>query len=329
TSGLNFNDNCVDITIFPTEEGQPVRYEVMPPVQNITVINECVTGEKHEPTIEKLPEGDVYKLGGTCAEKAELKSKPVGNPGQFFCDALRMHFASRGIVIEGETKRATAPLGGWIPPPPDKIVAVHETNVPDIIGRINTNSQNFFAEAFCKLTGQARAARAGRYVPGSWGDGDKAIRAFLRECEIDDRHLVVADGSGLSDENKVTSRLLTDLFAVMFARPDGKAFVDSLARGGVNGSLEKRFAGLEGHVFAKTGYISGVRALSGYVRTYDGEWLTFAIIYNNIPGSVKPYEALQDEAVRLLIQWPNLKAAPTTQPANATKVRVPLAASCQ
>jgi D-alanyl-D-alanine carboxypeptidase/D-alanyl-D-alanine-endopeptidase (penicillin-binding protein 4) len=317
TSGLNFNDNCVDITIFPTEEGRPVRYEVMPPVHNITVINECVTGTKHEPTIEKLPKGDIYKLGGTCAERAELKSKPVGNPGQFFCDALRTHLASRGITIAGETRRATSPLGGWIPPDPDRVVAVHETNVRDVIGRINTNSQNFFAEAFCKLTGQAYVAGAGRCVPGSWADGDKAIRAFLRKCGIDDRHLVVADGSGLSDLDKVTARLLTDLFAVMFFRPDGKAFVDSLARGGVNGSLEERFAGCEGHVFAKTGYIEGVRALSGYVRTYDGEWLTFSIIYNKIPGSVKPYEALQDEAVRLLIQWPNIEEAPR----EATEVR--------
>jgi D-alanyl-D-alanine carboxypeptidase/D-alanyl-D-alanine-endopeptidase (penicillin-binding protein 4) len=186
--------------------------------------------------------------------------------------------------------------------------------VRDIIGRINTNSQNFFAEAFCKLTGQEYLARQGQPVPGSWADGDRAIRAFLRRNGIDDRQMVVADGSGLSDDNKVTSRMLTDLFAVMFVRSDGEAFRDSLAKGGVDGTLKKRYVGLEGHLFAKTGYIEGVRALSGYVRTYDDEWLTFSIIYNNIPGSVKPYEALQDEAVRLLISWPDLEQEPTTQP---------------
>ena len=164
------------------------------------------------------------------------------------------------------------------------------------------------------LTGQAYAARQGRRVPGSWADGDQAIRAFLRKCEIDDRQLVVADGSGLSEDNKLTSRLLTDLFAVTLSQPAGRSFLDSLAKGGVNGSLQKRFAGLEGRVFAKTGYIGGVRALSGYVRTNQDQWLTFSIIYNNIPGSVKPYEALQDEAVRLLIHWPNLEEVPTTQP---------------
>jgi D-alanyl-D-alanine carboxypeptidase/D-alanyl-D-alanine-endopeptidase (penicillin-binding protein 4) len=317
TTGLNFNDNCVDFTVFPTEEGQPVRYEVMPPVRNITVINECVTGAEQDPNDAKLPEGDIYQLYGTCSKETELKSKPVGNPGAFFCDALRTHLASREIVIDGQTKRAASPLGGAIPPSAEQIVAVHGTSLRDIIGRINTNSQNFFAEALCKLTGQEYMARQGRAVPGSWADGAKAIRAFLCRNGIDDRQMVIADGSGLSEDNKLTSRMLTDLFAVMFARPDGEAFRDSLAKGGVNGTLEKRYAGLKGRVFAKTGYIEGVRALSGYVRTYDDEWLTFSIIYNHIPGSVKPYEALQDEAVRLLIAWPDLENAPASQPSGS------------
>ncbi|MBU0640467.1 MAG: D-alanyl-D-alanine carboxypeptidase/D-alanyl-D-alanine-endopeptidase [Planctomycetes bacterium] len=320
TAGLNFNDNCVDITIYPTVAGQPVRYEVVPPVQNITVVNECVTGAEHAPTIEKLPAGDIYKLGGTCAEQAALKSKPVGNPGAFFCDALRTHLAARGIVIEGQTRRATEPLDRLLSSTPHEIIVVHVTNMPDVLRRINTNSQNFFAEALCKLTGQAYRARQGHHVRGSWADGSAAIHAFLREAGIDDRQFVLADGSGLSDDNKVTTRMLTDLFAVMFARPYGEAYRDSLAKGGVNGTLEQRFAGLEGRVFAKTGYISGVRALSGYVRTYEDGWLTFSIIYNHIPGSVQPYESLQDEAVRLLVHWPYMECAALAQPAEPVAV---------
>lgn len=305
-SGLNFNDNCVDITVMPGEPGGPAAWEVQPPVRNITVINECWTADTHAPTIEKLPGGNVYRLGGTCARREELKSKPVEDPGAFTADALRTHLEGRGIRVAGTIRRAAAPPGGTLPPPPARVVAVHETTLRDILGRINTNSQNMFAEAACKLTGQAWALRQGRRVPGSWADGSAAVHAFLRRNGIDDRGLVVADGSGLSEDNKLTARLLTDLFVVMYRRPDSAAFIDSLAKGGVNGTLEKRFAGYEGRVFAKTGLIGGVRALSGYVRTQRNEWLAFAIIYNRIPGDVKPYEELQDEAVKLLIRWPDL-----------------------
>ncbi len=307
-TGLTFNDNCVDITIHPTAAGQFVTYEVMPPVRDIRVVNECRTGSEHAPTIEKLPGRNTYKIGGTCAERAEMKSKPVDDPGAFFCDALRTHLAARGVTVDGQIKRAVQPLGGALPPPSEAVIATAETGMRDILGRINTNSQNLFAEALCKLTGRAYAALQGRNVPGSWTDGGLAIRAFLRANGIDDRQMVVADGSGLSEDNKVTSRLLTDLLAVMRARPDdGAAYLNSLAKGGIDGTLEARFAGLNGHVFAKTGYIGGVRALSGYVKTMSGEWLAFSIIYNKIPGSVKPYEALQDEAVKLLIKWPDVE----------------------
>ncbi|MFH1747251.1 MAG: D-alanyl-D-alanine carboxypeptidase/D-alanyl-D-alanine-endopeptidase [Planctomycetota bacterium] len=306
TSGLNFNDNCIDITIFPTTPGAPVRYEVVPPIRNITVINECLTGSEHAPTIDKLPHGNIYQLGGTCTEKAALKSKPVEDPGAFFCDALRTHLAARGITIAGKITRVPSEHLRLISPDDKRIVAIHETSVRDVIGRINTNSQNFFAEALCKLTGRAWAASQSRTVPGSWADGDRAIRAFLDRNNIDDNGFALADGSGLSDDNRVTARLITDIFAVMFEHPESEAYLDSLAKGGVNGTLEKRFAGFQGRVFAKTGYISGVRALSGYVRTDDDEWLTFSIIYNHILGDVKPYEALQDEAVKLLTHWPDL-----------------------
>jgi D-alanyl-D-alanine carboxypeptidase/D-alanyl-D-alanine-endopeptidase (penicillin-binding protein 4) len=305
-SGLNFNDNCVDITVEPAEPGRPARYEVMPPVRDVTVINECVTDPNHAPTIDKLPGGNIYRLGGTCAKREALKSKPVENPGAFTADALRTHLAGLGISIAGATRPAPEPLGGTIPPPAERVVAVHETALRDVLGRINTNSQNMFADAACKLAGQAWAARQGRRVPGSWADGSAAVHAFLKRNGVDERALVVADGSGLSVDNRVTARLLTELFAVMHKRPDGTAFVDSLAKGGVNGTLEKRFAGCEGHVFAKTGMIGGVRALSGYVRTRRDQWLAFSIIYNRIPGSVQPYEALQDEAVKLLVEWPEI-----------------------
>ena len=306
TGGLNFNDNCIDITIHPTTPGQLVRVEMMPPGSGVTVRNQCVTGAEHAPTIEKLPGQDVVVLGGTCSETAELKSKPVEDPGRFFCNAFRAHLAEQGINVAGEIRRSAEPLWGTVAPDDPRVVAVARTKLRDVIGRINTNSQNFFAEALCKLTGQAYVRRFGWTQPGSWLAGELALRDFLRRNAIDERHYVLADGSGLSDHNRLTARLLTDLFRVMFVRPDRDAWIDSLAKGGVDGTLEVRYADLAGHVFAKTGYISGVRALSGYVRTRDDQWLTFSIIYNHIPGSVTPYEALQDEAVGLLVEWPNV-----------------------
>jgi D-alanyl-D-alanine carboxypeptidase/D-alanyl-D-alanine-endopeptidase (penicillin-binding protein 4) len=59
---------------------------------------------------------------------------------------------------------------------------------------------------------------------------------------------------------------------------------------------------MAGRVYAKTGYIGGVRSLSGYIHTHDDRWVVFSIIYNDINGSVKPFEELQDAACRAVYE---------------------------
>ncbi len=322
-SGLNFNDNCVDITIFPTAPGRPVRYEVMPPVRDIDVINGCLTGTPHAPTIEKQHNANIYRLGGTCQERTALKSKPVNDPGAFFADALRTRLEAGGILVRGSIRRADArAAGGAAPPPAGSVVAVHETPITDVLWRINKNSQNLFADCLCKMSGREWERRRGRLVPGSWESGARAAYDFLRRQGIDARGVVLADGSGLSRDNRVTARMLSDLLTRMFRRPDAHVFRASLSAAGVDGSLGQRMTDLKGHVFGKTGYIGGVSSTSGYVRTRRGRWLAFSFVYNDIPekteddSDVKEFTRLQDEACRVLVAWPD--AVPASAPATAS-----------
>jgi D-alanyl-D-alanine carboxypeptidase/D-alanyl-D-alanine-endopeptidase (penicillin-binding protein 4) len=184
----------------------------------------------------------------------------------------------------------------------------------DLLSRINKQSQNLFAEALCKMTGREFESRQGKDVAGSWENGAEAIHAFLKKQGIDDSKYHLQDGSGLGRENKLTSRMQSDLLVKMTRHRFGEAFRESLAQAGKDGTIGKRMKDLEGHVYAKTGYIGGVRALSGYIYTRQHQWLVFSIIYNKIPGDVKPFEQLQDDACRVLVNWPNLKPIPTTRP---------------
>jgi D-alanyl-D-alanine carboxypeptidase/D-alanyl-D-alanine-endopeptidase (penicillin-binding protein 4) len=295
-SGLNFNDNCVDVKIRPTTPGEPVAWEVMPPVRRIRIINESVTGtDRHEPEITREQNASVFRLKGPATRPVELESKPVTDPGAFFADALRTHLESNGILIVGMTERATAPAEllseGF------GVVAVHETKLSDILWRVNKNSQNLFAEALCKLLGWTE------FQGASWEAGAGAVNAFLKRSGIDASGVRVVDGSGLSRENRVTSRAITELLTVMNRHKYADGFRNSLAVAGRDGTIRSRMKDIEGRVLAKTGYIGGVRSLSGYVQTRAGKWLAFSIIYNNIPGDVKPYEALQDEACRVMVDW--------------------------
>ena len=107
---------------------------------------------------------------------------------------------------------------------------------------------------------------------------------------------------GLGDDTAVLDGGLlfaTDVLTVMFRHPTGKMYRESLSIAGQDGTIAKRMLDLKGRVFAKTGYIGGVRSLSGYIQTRSSRWLCFSIVYNQVPGPVKAFEDLQDEAVHV------------------------------
>jgi D-alanyl-D-alanine carboxypeptidase/D-alanyl-D-alanine-endopeptidase (penicillin-binding protein 4) len=169
------------------------------------------------------------------------------------------------------------------------------------LGRAGKDSQNLFAECLLKRAGHAWAKRHGTPdAQGSWAFGAEADSALLRFSRIDTTGLAVADGSGLSRQNRSTARQLAAVLASLHASPVGPVLHDSLATAGVDGSLRKRLKNSDGRVHAKTGTMRGIRALAGYVDSDVGPRYAFAILFNGYPGSSGPYKDIQDRFCRVL-----------------------------
>lgn len=329
-SGLTFNDNCIDTTVFPTAAGQPARYEVVPPTGIVKIINHVRTGGGDSDGIDRDPQSNTFTLRGNIniTGKSRLESKPITDPGAFFADALRTALASHGITIDGPSERASRKDArkNWpeltdrilVDQSPDtfepRVIAVNATPMTDVMWRINKNSQNLFAEAICKRQGRDWNLAHGKDEPGSWESGGEAIHDFLRRNHIDDTHYVLVDGSGLSREDRVTTRLITDLFALMARHRYAEAFQDSLTICGKDGTLKKRMTDIAGLVRGKTGSIGGVRSLSGYATTHSGQTLAFSFIFNGAEHHERQCESLADDACRVLVQWPKLDIGAPSQP---------------
>jgi len=303
-AGLNFNDNCIDVTVRPGGEGKPAAFEVVPPTEGVEIVNRTVTGGRGSPRISREATANVFTLSGGVAKETKLESKPVTDPGAFFADALRTNLKSHGIVVRGEIRRAERPLGDR-----GNVIASHATVLSDVLWRIDKNSQNLFAEAMAKYLGRAYQVEHGeRDARGSWESGARAIREFLRRQGVDDSKFVFVDGSGLARGNRVTTRGQTQLLLAMSGHRYADVFRESLGVSGVDGTIGKRMTDIAGRVHAKTGSIRGVRSLSGYLQTRGGRWLAFSIIYNDIPDEEgdtgpKAFEKLADEACREMAGW--------------------------
>jgi D-alanyl-D-alanine carboxypeptidase/D-alanyl-D-alanine-endopeptidase (penicillin-binding protein 4) len=115
--------------------------------------------------------------------------------------------------------------------------------------------------------------------------------------------LILADGSGLSRNNRITPEIMTRWLRALAAEPGSESFISSLALAGEEGTLRKRFHGVKLHneVRAKSGYIREVRTLSGYVSNSAGRRIAFSVLVNNVPsgadGSAKQFHEAVVEAV--------------------------------
>ncbi len=190
------------------------------------------------------------------------------DPARHAAQTLAGLLADRGIAVGGT---------GVGPTPVDAALvgAVNSPPLIDLITHVNSYSNNYGAELMLKHLGHDRSG------VGSTAAGADATEATLRAQGFNLAGVVIEDGSGLAETNRVTCQLLADLLDTAGA---GSAFAESLSVGGERGSLRLRLDETlaDGLAFAKTGTLNTVTALSGYVESSseDNTAIIFAYLVN-------------------------------------------------
>jgi D-alanyl-D-alanine carboxypeptidase/D-alanyl-D-alanine-endopeptidase (penicillin-binding protein 4) len=203
-----------------------------------------------------------------------------------------------GIVWEGGTELGGGCLSGQIRNCPSAVRLAGLTSPPlvDIVQAILEPSQNWMTEQLVRTLGAERGDG------GSWESGLDVVKGFLVErVGVDSLDIAPRDGSGLSSANLVTPRAIVRILRYMAASPDGDAFRHALAEPGEEDStLERRLQGFEGRLYAKTGTISNVNSLSGYLVGNDGSQILFSILSNGSGLPSSRVRAAIDEVVKAL-----------------------------
>jgi D-alanyl-D-alanine carboxypeptidase/D-alanyl-D-alanine-endopeptidase (penicillin-binding protein 4) len=301
--GLNFNDNCVDITVQPAaQDGALVQVSVQPETSLVSIANKCRSGGSSSPVLHHPHDTFEYMINGRCSKRWRFGPVSFPDPGLLFADSMRIALARRGVNVAGTIRRERLRLTDGALPPALTILARRTTPLPDVLRRIGKNSQNLFAECLLKRCGFAWAKRRGAADPqGSWTLGQGAVVDLVSRAGIGTAGLAVADGSGLSRDNACTARQLVRVLAWMQGQPTGPLLHSSLSVAGVDGSLRKRLTDIPGRVYAKTGTMRGVRSLAGYVDDGTGPRYAFAVVFNGYKGPSTPYKEIQDRYCRILI----------------------------
>jgi D-alanyl-D-alanine carboxypeptidase/D-alanyl-D-alanine-endopeptidase (penicillin-binding protein 4) len=282
SGALCFNDNCIAIEVKPGSLNKPAWIKADPDIRYATIINKIVTVDKEQNTeieVVRMPGTNIITVYGKISEKSEPKYlfSTIKNPTQFTMVAFKQALEKKGIRIKGyaadiDDENFSADYSKL-----KCIYTNYSLPLGEIIKIINKESNNFYAEQLLKTIGW----EIENY--GSAENGVKAVKKFLQETGVSPENIVMVDGSGLSRLNLVSCKQLSNFLAYMYRSDMYGAFRESLPVAGVDGTLEKRMIKTRAvnNVRAKTGYIPGVRSMSGFVNTADGEPVVFSIIVNN------------------------------------------------
>lgn len=297
-AGMTLNRGCIDFTIVAGRAGQAATYSTMPRTKYVTVHNSCVSGGG-TPSLTKQIETNVMRLTGGCAGTQQT-SITIHDPAMYAATVLAETLSANGIKIKGKVGRdrtvrakllSKSGVDGY------KLLAMHETPILTALTHANKESQNLYAESFCKRLGAAATGQS-----GSWGNGTTANANFLRKIGIDPKEFQLDDGCGLSHENTISADALVRILDYDFYGKNRDTYIATLPIGGEDGTLKKRFRnGLRGRVFAKTGFVEGASALSGYLKAKNDRWYAFSILMNGLPRlSNSRAKELQDSIVKAI-----------------------------
>ena len=304
-AGINFYNNLIDILPVPHDHhGAAPRVNLYPFGKFLQTTNRAATGSTDSFWVSREPDSNHFTFHGS------VKTRPLSpqqvtlhDPPMFFARLLAQRLADKGIQVDKVARvAADQSLPEYQP------LHLVKTALPEVIRRINEDSQNLFAEALIKRMGHALTGQ-----PGSWTNGAAAVRIVLRNrlSPLNTAVVSVADGSGMSRDNRVTTRVLVELLRSLHRDPGAAViFRDSLAEGGETGTLRKRFDSVEGVVYGKSGYLNGVSALSGYLvlpAEQEGQpprTVAFSFLFNGFkpPLHNGVMKRLQEKMVRLIEQ---------------------------
>jgi serine-type D-Ala-D-Ala carboxypeptidase/endopeptidase (penicillin-binding protein 4) len=295
-SALTLDDNTTTLTVTP---GRPA---IVAGNGYYRIDNAVVTGARTALSTARTPGSDRLRVAGTVAAPETL-TVGIDDPAHYAAWTLRELLRAEGVRVTGTIRvrhrapsaaddpqaRGGAPVAH--PPEPEPFARLTPPPLAEDVAHTNKVSQNLHAELLLRRVGAVRGS-------GSVADGQAAVGAMLSQAGVERWRYDFADGSGMSNYNRVTPRGTVRFLRWTQSQPWGAAWRATLPVGGVDGTLARRFKGtpLDGKLFAKTGSLDKANALSGFLVAASGRTLTFSALANDMPADASATRAI-DQAL--------------------------------
>lgn len=278
----DFDASTVIIQAKPTKIGAKPTYSVEPNLSGLVISNQAKTvnkGQKNTISIKRAYNSNKVIISGNLPQGSSAKEwVTLQNPSKNTMQAIKITLQGTGIKFASSSKIVLAPVSHDA-----KLLYKNESRtLAAIFPAFMKLSNNSIADILVKSIGQHELGE------GSNAAGVKVLKTYSESIDVPVKKWRFADGSGLSDLNRVTTNGLSQLLFNVQQQPYFNTYFNSLPVAGnserfVGGTLRKRLTApsLENRIYAKTGYIPNVYTLSGYVKGNSGKQYIFSILLEN------------------------------------------------
>ncbi|MFZ1281593.1 MAG: D-alanyl-D-alanine carboxypeptidase/D-alanyl-D-alanine-endopeptidase [Ignavibacteriaceae bacterium] len=287
---LNINDNCVEVS-----------YDSKEKLFNTNPKTKFVDVKRIENDVELfidrnwLERKNEILIVGKDDKKSYTTKVNVLNPELYFLQVFSEVLDSNNVTILGRIESHKISENALY-------LTSESRKYSDVIINLNKESDNLSAE-------MTLLALAEKYYgkPATAKNGINVVEKMIEEIELNSEDYRLVDGSGVSHYNVVSAELIVKILKYVFnQKPElYEILYNSFPIAGVDGTLEYRMknTSAEKNVHAKTGTLSGVSTLSGYLTTKNNHTIAFSILMQNYVGSSTKAKEFQDEICKILSNY--------------------------
>lgn len=284
----NLDGNLLSIVVMPTASDAPAK--IYPKkFYPLTFMNMVTTGSANNIEVEKtavsLP--DMLTVKGTVS-KPETFEIPVNNLKRYFRLRLEETVNNNKLEYYGNYMQKKTP---------DKdVYLVYEISHPMqmAVDAVLERSNNLVTETVFKLAG-------GKFVNNT-GSTDAALKMFQAYCEklnLDTNDIKLVDGSGVSKNNLMSADFMTDFLLAISKHEQFINYKNAMATPG-EGTLKDRMLYFNGNLKAKTGTLSDISSIAGYITSQSGNNYAFDIMINDAKTSNADKKMLEEYIIRAI-----------------------------
>ena len=288
-SSYNIDGNLLGIVITPTSTGAPanITTNIFYPTTFINLVTTSKEKNKISFSRNNHISPDILTVEGTVSEQA-VEVIPVNNPKRYFI--LRLEQAIRDEKFDYYGNFAQKKL------PQQNIYLIDEIKTPikHAIVPILKDSNNFVAETVFKAAGAKFVNNT-----GSLNNSLKMFNEYCKKEGLNNENIKIVDGSGVSKNNFITAGFMTEFLVNQSEKPNFEIVKTLLPTAG-EGTLKNRMLYFKDNLRAKTGTLSDISAIAGYITSRNGKTYAFDIMISDPKAKNSDKKILEEYILRAI-----------------------------